>query len=163
MLGKPFAGWSTITVNNEKLGRASYLDWIPELVIEPCIRYIERASKDIERWGYSPGGYGFNIEFDGEDKGKFGIVEIGNDFYTYDTLGNELPYIRLKEIDLNPFKWKGYKFVRFLLSETVKDIEADFEGWVLWDAFDEEDAEQSRKALKILLEEAKDCLQSEMI
>jgi len=157
MLGKPWAGWSRITVNGESLGTASYLDWVPGVVIEPCIRYLEAALKDLERWGHSPGGYGFNIEFDAEGW-HFGIVEIGDDFYTYDTKGEEEPYIRLKEIDLEPYRWSGYRFVRELMVEAVRDIEMNFEGWVQWDAFDAADAKRSRQALTELIGEAKELL-----
>ena len=155
MLNKPLYGWSKITVNNKTLGSASYLDWLPGIVLEPCIRYLECAIRDLRRWDHSPGGYGFNITFDGEEVGHFGIVEIGDDFYTYDTLGNKDPYIQLYEIDLKQFGWQGYKFVQSLLSETIDDIEKYFEEWVIWDAFDEEDAKRNRRELAALLKKAK--------
>lgn len=158
MLGTPRIGWSTITVNGKKIGSASYLDWIPGLVITPCIRYLKEALKDIQKWDNASGGYGFNVEFDCESAGKFGIVEIGNDFYTYDTQGTEEPYIRLTELDLEPYRWTGYKFVQSLLNEIVNDIESDFEDWVVWDAFDSKDEQINRQALNTLLNEAKTVL-----
>lgn len=153
MLGKPFAGWSHIEVNGRYVGTGSYLDWIPGIVIEACVRYLREAEKDIKRWGYSPGGYGFNIMFDAEGW-NFGITEIGDDFYTYDTKGEKPPYVRLEEIDLRPYNWDGSRFIRAILKEAAADIKRDFEDWVIWDAYDSEDEKNNRKALKELLKKA---------
>ena len=158
MLGTPGGGWVTITVNGKRLGSASYLDWVPGVVLEPCIRYLEAAERDMKRWGHSPGGYGFNMEFDGESMGKFGIVEIGDGFYTYDCWGEEEPYIRLSEIDLKHFKWNGTKFVRALMVEAAADIERDFEAWVYWDAYEKEDVVINRRDLTALLDKVKEII-----
>lgn len=154
MLGEPFAGWAHINVNGEYIGTASYLDWVPGVVIEPCIRYLKEAIHDLDRWQHIPGKYGLNMEFDAEGW-NFGIVEIGESFYTYNTRNQNPPYLNLKEIDLEPYKWEGFRFVQSLMAEAVKDIEEHFEEWVIWDAYDEDDAKQNREDLSGLIIEAR--------
>jgi len=154
MLGKPFAGWTDITVNGEYLGRASYLEWIPGLVLDPCIRYMQ-ASADYDFMG---GGHGLNIEFDGEDKGSFGLVEIGGRIYSYDYSGDADTYVNLIKPVSN--YGDGTKFVRNLIAEVISDIEENYEDWVLWDVMtdDEEEYQQNKRDLDEILAEAKKCL-----
>lgn len=155
MLGKPWCGWSEITVNGDRLGTASYLDWLPGTVLNPCINYLTIVKNNYDKWQTPFGEYGFNIEFDAEGW-HFGIVEIGDDFYTYDTRGSEPPYINLKEIDAESYDYQEYKFVLSILKETIKDIEAEFDGWVEWDAYDDEDKRKNQDALNTLLSKAKE-------
>ena len=158
MLGKPKGGWAKITLCGKDIGAASYLDWLPGIVLEACIRYLECAKRDYDRWGYAAGEYGFNLEFDGEGLGRFGIVEIGEDFYIYDKRGSEPPYVRLTELDLKPFRHDGLKFIKSLTEEVLADIKEYFEQWVIWDAVDEIDADRNREALTGLIANAEKAL-----
>lgn len=157
MLSKPWCGWTKVTINNEDMGSASYLDWIPGLVLEPCIRYLKICKEMKDTYGYISGGYGFNIEFDGEDRGHFGIVEIGNDLYLYDYSDPTPPYLKLKEIDLKDFGYNSYKFIYHLTKEVVSDIESNYEDWILWDTMtnDKEEYDMNKEALDKILKEAK--------
>lgn len=157
MLSKPGAGWCRIIIGSEFIGSASYLDWVPGLVIRACMNYL----KAVKECGYdycdhTEGGFGFNIEFDAEGH-SFGLVEIGSRIYVYDDCGNDEPYIRLHKA-VSDFG-DNTIFVRNLLQEAVNDIEANFEDWVWWDAVNETEAAQSRESLNKLIEEAKNCLQ----
>lgn len=166
MLSKPWAGWTTVNLNNETLGDASYLDWIPGLILEPCIRYLKLCKESIEKYGYTSGGYGLNIQFDAEGH-YFGIVEIGNDLFTFDTLGKVEPYINLKEIDLSSHDYENYKFIYNLVNEVIDDIESNYEDWILWDVmtnkeeYEEEYKEEyknSKESLDKILKEAKETI-----
>lgn len=151
MLSKPWCGWCSVEINGKKIGSASYLDWLPGLILDPCIRYVKAQNEVKKKYDYVGRGYGFNIEFDAEGY-HFGIVEIGEDFYTYDTCGGEPPYIRLTEIESDEF------FVRNLLQEAINDFEENLDEWAWWSAIDEKEAEQDKKLITEMIEEAKKCL-----
>ena len=159
MLTKPCRGWTEVFINNERLGFASYMRWVPGDVLDSCIRYLKECKKSMEKYNYIEGGYGFNVEFDGEDKGYFGIVEIGSDFFTFDTYQvKEPPYVKLKEIDLKEYDYDDYKFVYNLTKEVIEDIESNYEDWVLWDVmtFDKEEYQEKKYELDKILREAKE-------
>lgn len=156
MLGTPKYGWVEIFVNGKRLGTASYLDWVPGLILEPCIRYLKCAKADYERWEHIPGGYGLNIEFDAEGH-SFGIVQIGNRIYTYDDCDTNEPYIRI--LDAVCDYLDDVTFIKNLVKEVINDIRENFEAWTWWDAINEEERKNSEKELNELLKEAELCLQ----
>lgn len=156
MLSKPWCGWTQVIINNEKLGSASYLDWVPGLVLDPCIRYLTACTESQNNYDFIGGGYGFNIEFDAEGY-NFGLVEIGNNLYSYDTCADKEPYINLKEIDLSEYNYNCYEFIYTLTKEVISDLETNYEDWILWDTMtnDKEEYDKNKEALDEIINKAK--------
>lgn len=148
MLGKPHAGWCPVELNGEELGTASYLDWLPGIILDACIRYLEAVKNGYE------GKVGFNIEFDAEGY-YFGLVEVGDGIYTYDTCNHDTSDIRLLKNVAADYSDNAL-FVRDLALEVMSDIQAHFDDWMWWDALDEMDAKVRRKELLELFRRTED-------
>lgn len=161
MIGKSKYGWAKITVGSKYIGTASaYLNWLPTLVLEPCVRYLSCAKMDKEHFGYAEGEYGFNLEFDAEGW-TFGIVEIGSDFFIFNNRymhdDNETP-VYLRQVDLEPYNHNSVRFVLELAKEAVNDIEDNFEEWVILALDLENNTTEIRKELRQLLINVKSLL-----
>ena len=124
MLSKPSHGWTDVTVSGINLGPASYVDDVPNLVLDTFISWFASA----ERGSY----VSFCLEFDAEGY-YFGIVEFGGDLYYISdrALGHGVP-IEVKGLESD----RNVSILRDRLSalglEAVRDIRENIEDWKSW-------------------------------
>lgn len=150
MFSPPYAGWTTWKINGHKIGPVSYIDDVPYIFIDACVRYI-----------HDPGA--FNVSFDAEGYNT-GIVQIGDRFISYSTTGDEPTCYLSNMTFLSDFLFdeSEIEFVKGMLREAIEDFERDFELWSEWNPGlyeDEEEIEAAKTALSSLIEKGKAALE----
>ncbi len=127
MLMKPRYGWTEVVIAGWKIGTASYVDDVPNLVLDAFTSWFAAAES---------GSYvGFCLEFDAEGY-HFGIIEFGGELYTID---DQYPIEGYPDPGhaLNVKELKGTPgILRSRLSElgleAVKDIRENIDDWKFW-------------------------------
>ena len=124
MLSKPSYGWADVIISGVNIGSASYVDDVPNLVLDAFTSWFSAA----ERGEY----VGFYVEFDAEGY-HFAIVEFdGGLYYISDrALGHGAP-IEVKELEPD----RKAVILRDRLSalgmEAIRDIRENIEDWKSW-------------------------------
>lgn len=131
MLTKPKYGWTEVVIGGWKIGTASYVDDVPNLVLDTFTSWFAAA----ERGSY----VGFCLEFDAEGH-HFGIIEFDDDLYSIDDQYPDSGHaLNVKELEGTP------GFLRNRLSElgleAVRDIRENIDDWKYWNPVCEGDEE----------------------
>lgn len=154
MFSTPSAGWTKWEISGHEIGPVSYLDDVPYIFIDACVRCI-----------HDPGA--FNIAFDAEGY-ETGAVQIGNRFVSYSTTGDEPTCYLSNMTFLSDFLFEEsdqIEFVKGMLREAIEDFEKDFALWSEWNPGlyeDEGETEAGRAALAHLIEKGKAALEHKM-
>ena len=141
MLGKPFAGWTEISVGTKIIGSASYLTDVPLDLLDAFIKYFSQSYATL----------GFNVEFDAEGY-SFGLIEFAEDLYAVDTdTDSDIPNVTRIPPEILGLKWaNSRKMLLCLAKELIKDIEQYFDLWVFWDLIETEDTSVIKKREALL-------------
>lgn len=124
MLGTSKYGWVNIYIGEKPIGCTSYLTDVPFDLLDSMIQYLS----DDNQLNYS-------VEFDAEGY-HFGLIEISEDLYIYDTAVMEEDKINLTRIDPEDLGLESYasaKDIVYLLArEVISDIKTNFKDWLYW-------------------------------
>lgn len=137
MLGKPENGWTSISVGNEVIGGASYLTDVPMDILDSLIDYFSslRNEKNVK----------FEVVFDAEGW-MFGITQIMDDLYVYDSRTDDIDKLNLKRINPEIYGMKAYAqawdTLQNVAREVVDDIFDNIDGWVHWMSYDDSTEEE---------------------
>ena len=124
MLGSSKYGWVNIYIGEKPIGCASYLTDVPFDLLDSMIQYLSNDNQ-----------LNYSVEFDAEGY-HFGLIEISEELYIYDTAVVEEDCINLTRIhpeDLDLETYASAKDIVYLLArEVISDIKSNFEDWIYW-------------------------------
>lgn len=124
MLGTSKYGWVNIYIGEKPIGCASYLTDVPFDLLDSMIQYLSNDNQ-----------LNYSVEFDSEGY-HFGLIEISEELYIYDTAVVEEDCINLTRINpetLGLESYVGAKDIVYLLArEVISDIKSNFEDWLYW-------------------------------
>ena len=143
----PRAGWTAWSVNGHKIGPISWISDVPSDFCFACMHYLSHHNDDLQIEG-------FNVHFDAEGY-ETGIVQIGDNFYSYDTETNDPPYINNLTLLSDGDK---KDFIKMILGEAVEDFEKDFDEWVTFST--DNDKVRVEKGLDNMIKTVKEFLKS---
>lgn len=124
MLGTSKYGWVNIYIGEKPIGCASYLTDVPFDLLDSMIQYLSNDNQ-----------LNYSVEFDAEGY-HFGLIEISEELYIYDTAVVEEDKINLTRIHPEDLGLESYIFARdivyHLANEVVFDIKSNFRDWLYW-------------------------------
>ena len=121
MLSKPSAGWTTITIHNMDIGSASYLDDVPDIILDAFIQCLnDMATKPNLPTHLS-------LTFDAEGY-EFGCIIWNETLYITNNASNEAPYLNMTEVKVDDLD----KFLVSLAKEVYTDIHDNLNDWCKW-------------------------------
>lgn len=121
MLSKPSAGWTTITIHNIDIGSASYLDDVPDIILEAFIQCLnDMATKPNLPTHLS-------LTFDAEGH-EFGCIIWNRTLYIINNDSDEAPYLNITEVEVDNLD----RFIVSLAREAYTDIHDNLDDWCKW-------------------------------
>ena len=146
MLNTPRYGWTTVTVLQTTLGSASYLDDVPNMVLDAFIQYFQALADNH----YTS----FSLTFDGEGN-HFGLFTFNNTLYQIDDTGTEADsYLNIQEVTQEVDDIIEYfdekTILRKLALEVYHDIQNNLMIWAKWNPDDESTESELQEKLETL-------------
>lgn len=127
MLSKPLAGWSIVSIGKHELGSASYLDDVPNIVLDEFIRSLHDMT--VEKCPIH-----LQLTFDAEGY-DFGCVVWNDELYVLNTASNTPPYVNMTLIETDDIK----SFIINLAKEVYNNIHDDIDEWSRWNTDSDEE------------------------